>query len=172
MAAVTAVTAATLPALCSASQHFQSGANVCRSDSATARLTLRRRQLGQQRPVVRAAAKGGKGNEEDEGPKLSSAERLAALEERLGKGKSTIWSVTPEPEPTPPPKAAEPVFKMSGEQSGFERLVQAWLAKEGGLAKLNDFAYKAIFVLAGAWILFRFIGPATGLYSLEDSLFG
>ncbi|CAI5510279.1 unnamed protein product [Closterium sp. Naga37s-1] len=172
MAAVTAMAAATLPVLCSASRHFQSGASVCRSESTTARLTLRSRELRHQRLVVRAAKGGKSGSEEDEGPKLSSAERLAALEERLGKGKSTIWSVTPEPEPTPPPKAAEPVFRMSGEKSSFEKLVEAWLAKEGGLAKLNDFAYKAIFVLAGAWILFRFIGPATGLYSLEDSLFG
>ncbi|CAI5483168.1 unnamed protein product [Closterium sp. Yama58-4] len=172
MAAVTAMAAATLPSLCSASRHFQSGASVCRSEATTARFAQRSRELRHQRLVVRAA-KGGKGNsEEDDGAKLSSAERLAALEERLGKGKSTIWSVTPEPEPTPPPKAAEPVFKMSGEKSSFERLVEAWLAKDGGLAKLNDFAYKAIFVLAGAWILFRFIGPATGLYSLEDSLFG
>ncbi|CAI7774986.1 unnamed protein product [Closterium sp. NIES-54] len=164
--------AATMPALCSASRHFQSGASVCRSESATPRLTPRSRELRHQRLVVRAA-KGGKSNsEEDEGPKLSSAERLAALEERLGKGKSTIWSVTPEPEPAPPPKAAEPVFRMSGEKSSFEKLAEAWLAKEGGLTKLNDFAYKAIFVLAGAWIIFRFIGPATGLYSLEDSLFG
>jgi hypothetical protein len=31
-------------------------------------------------------------------------------------------------------------------------------------------AYTLCFVLIGAWIVFRFVGPATGLYTLKAGL--
>ena len=38
------------------------------------------------------------------------------------------------------------------------------------LAWANKAAFASIFVLIGGWILFRFVGPLTGLYSLTNDL--
>ncbi len=34
----------------------------------------------------------------------------------------------------------------------------------------NQAAFASIFILIGGWILFRFVGPLTGLYALTNDL--
>ena len=51
-----------------------------------------------------------------------------------------------------------------------ERVMEVLYGERGFLFWLNWLAYRSIFVLVGAWIVFRFIGPALNLYSLKDAL--
>ena len=41
--------------------------------------------------------------------------------------------------------------------------------RRGFLFWLNKVAYSSVYVLIGAWILFRFVGPGIGLYTLEGN---
>eukprot|EP00262_Sarcandra_glabra_P012975 TRINITY_DN3470_c0_g1_i1.p1 TRINITY_DN3470_c0_g1~~TRINITY_DN3470_c0_g1_i1.p1 ORF type:complete len:170 (-),score=25.56 TRINITY_DN3470_c0_g1_i1:256-765(-) len=51
-----------------------------------------------------------------------------------------------------------------------EKAVELYMGEKGLLFWLNKFAYASIFVVIGAWILFRFIGPSLGLYQLDSPL--
>lgn len=127
------------------------------------------------------AAKGKKGSaspppaEEPSGPELSTEERLLALEAKFGKGgKKSLSSLNPPPPPPPSAssssESAKPTISVDI-PAPLKQFWDYWLnPKQGGLVTLNDLAYKAIFVLAGAWVVFRFVGPLTGLYELEDPL--
>ncbi|XP_051199339.1 uncharacterized protein [Lolium perenne] len=53
------------------------------------------------------------------------------------------------------------------EMSLPEKAVELYVGEKGALFWLNKFAYASIFIMAGAWILFRFVGPLTGLYQLD-----
>ncbi|PNT75576.1 LOW QUALITY PROTEIN: hypothetical protein BRADI_1g35210v3 [Brachypodium distachyon] len=53
------------------------------------------------------------------------------------------------------------------EMSLGEKALELYVGEKGALFWLNKFAYASIFIMAGAWILFRFVGPATGLYQLD-----
>ncbi|XP_052196983.1 uncharacterized protein LOC127804211 [Diospyros lotus] len=49
-----------------------------------------------------------------------------------------------------------------------EKAVELYMGEKGLLFWLNKFAYASIFVIIGAWILFRFVGPALNLYQLDS----
>ena len=49
-------------------------------------------------------------------------------------------------------------------------LVQLWAGERGFLFWSAKLAFQGIFVLIGCWVLFRFVGPALGLYQLTNSL--
>lgn len=123
------------------------------------------------------AAKGKKGTpspppgEESSEPELSTEERLLALEAKFGRGgKTPLSTLNPPPSPEASPEPAKPVVTIDL-PAPVKAFLEYWLnPKQGGLVTLNDLAYKAIFVLGGAWVVFRFIGPLTGLYDLEDPL--
>lgn len=51
-----------------------------------------------------------------------------------------------------------------------EKALELYLGEKGVLFWLNKFAYASIFIVVGAWILFRFVGPSLGLYQLESPL--
>lgn len=54
--------------------------------------------------------------------------------------------------------------------NNFQKAGELWSGKRGALFWANKISWAALFVVGGAWILFRFIGPATGLYNLTNDL--
>lgn len=49
----------------------------------------------------------------------------------------------------------------------FEKFYNAYMGERGLLFWANKLAFGAVFVVIGAWIVFRFVGPAIGLYKLS-----
>lgn len=49
-----------------------------------------------------------------------------------------------------------------------EKAVEVYMGEKGLLFWLNKFAYASIFIVIGAWIVFRFVGPAFNLYQLDS----
>lgn len=63
------------------------------------------------------------------------------------------------------------LFPVGWEKMGvFEKGWQLWAGERGFLFWSNKLALQAIIVLAIAWVLFRFVGPALGLYTLTNDL--
>ena len=54
--------------------------------------------------------------------------------------------------------------------SPAQRVAQLWAGERGALFWLNKAAYASVFLLIGGWIVFRFVGPALGLYTLTSDL--
>lgn len=50
-----------------------------------------------------------------------------------------------------------------------EKAMELYMGEKGLLFWLNKFAYASIFIIIGAWILFRFVGPSLGLYQLDST---
>ncbi|KAI3717110.1 hypothetical protein L1987_68483 [Smallanthus sonchifolius] len=48
-----------------------------------------------------------------------------------------------------------------------EKAVELYVGEKGLLFWINKFAYASIYIIIGAWILFRFVGPALNLYQLD-----
>ncbi|CAN6563315.1 hypothetical protein C1H46_033503 [Malus baccata] len=48
-----------------------------------------------------------------------------------------------------------------------EKAWELYVGEKGALFWLNKFAYASIYIVIGAWILFRFVGPALNLYQLD-----
>ncbi|KAB2618160.1 hypothetical protein D8674_014029 [Pyrus ussuriensis x Pyrus communis] len=48
-----------------------------------------------------------------------------------------------------------------------EKALELYVGEKGALFWLNKFAYASIYIVIGAWILFRFVGPALNLYQLD-----
>ncbi|KAK5843773.1 uncharacterized protein LOC108459657 [Gossypium arboreum] len=63
----------------------------------------------------------------------------------------------------------QPVPKKWEEMSMTEKALDLYVGEKGLLFWLNKFAYASIFIVIGAWILFRFVGPALNLYQLDSS---
>ena len=51
--------------------------------------------------------------------------------------------------------------------SAWEKAVQLYMGERGLLFWANKAAYASVFVIGGGWVLFRFVGPALGLYDLS-----
>ncbi|XP_021274864.1 uncharacterized protein LOC110409738 [Herrania umbratica] len=64
--------------------------------------------------------------------------------------------------------AADPAPKKFEEMSIMEKAMELYVGEKGLLFWLNKFAYASIFIVIGAWILFRFVGPALNLYELDS----
>lgn len=50
-----------------------------------------------------------------------------------------------------------------------EKAIELYVGEKGMLFWLNKFAYASIYIIIGAWILFRFVGPSLGLYQLDSA---
>lgn len=50
-----------------------------------------------------------------------------------------------------------------------EKAIELYVGEKGLLFWLNKFAYASIFIIIGAWVLFRFVGPALNLYQLDSA---
>ncbi|CAL5040853.1 unnamed protein product [Urochloa decumbens] len=66
-----------------------------------------------------------------------------------------------------PRREKQLVRKEWEEMSLAEKAVELYVGEKGLLFWLNKFAYASIFIMVGAWILFRFVGPSLGLYQLD-----
>ncbi|EOX90868.1 Uncharacterized protein TCM_000217 [Theobroma cacao] len=64
--------------------------------------------------------------------------------------------------------AADPAPKKWEEMTMMEKAMELYVGEKGLLFWLNKFAYASIFIVIGAWILFRFVGPALNLYELDS----
>mmetsp|Transcript_18638 Transcript_18638/g.63502 ORF Transcript_18638/g.63502 Transcript_18638/m.63502 type:complete len:149 (+) Transcript_18638:133-579(+) len=101
--------------------------------------------------------------------------RVETLEARL---KAQKGSREPLPsssaEQAPPPDPAKPLYAQTPTPqewetlSGTEKLYNIWVREKGVLWYINQSAYYSVFILIGGWIVFRFVGPALGLYQLTD----
>ncbi|OMO84643.1 hypothetical protein COLO4_21918 [Corchorus olitorius] len=65
--------------------------------------------------------------------------------------------------------AVDPAPKKWEEMSIAEKAIELYMGEKGLLFWLNKFAYASIFIVIGAWILFRFVGPALNLYELDSA---
>ncbi|KAL4366793.1 hypothetical protein GQ457_05G012460 [Hibiscus cannabinus] len=65
--------------------------------------------------------------------------------------------------------AAEAAPKKWEEMSMREKALELYVGEKGLLFWLNKFAYASIFIVIGAWIVFRFVGPALNLYQLDSA---
>jgi len=52
----------------------------------------------------------------------------------------------------------------------FEKGYNLYMGKRGLLFWANKAAYASVFLLIGGWIVFRFVGPALGLYKVAGAL--
>ncbi|GLU19775.1 hypothetical protein SLE2022_360020 [Rubroshorea leprosula] len=65
-------------------------------------------------------------------------------------------------------QASQPTPKKWEEMSVAEKAMELYMGEKGLLFWLNKFAYASIFIMIGAWIFFRFVGPAINLYQLDS----
>ena len=66
-------------------------------------------------------------------------------------------------------KAEESSSKKKWEEMSIgEKATELYVGEKGVLFWLNKFAYASIFIMIGAWILFRFVGPALNIYQLDS----
>lgn len=67
-------------------------------------------------------------------------------------------------------KEGSPLPEGWENMNNFQKAGELWSGKRGALFWANQVAWVALFVIGGAWVLFRFVGPATGLYKLTNDL--
>lgn len=114
-------------------------------------------------------------------PPAAATAKPAGVKDRL-KARNQARRVqmdSPPPEVVVTPKrkpaaaAASPVLKKKErrkeweEMSLGEKAMELYVGEKGMLFWLNKFAYASIFIMIGAWVLFRFVGPSIGLYQLD-----
>lgn len=105
--------------------------------------------------------------------------RIADLEgrkrRRKGKGKQAIQSQLSQ---TPTSQAGgfaewpEKQLFPNGwdEMNPIQKAGELWSGKRGALFWANKFAWASVFIVGGIWVLFRIVGPLTGLYTLKNDL--
>jgi hypothetical protein len=63
------------------------------------------------------------------------------------------------------------LFPEGWEQMSLpEKVAELYLGQRGMLFWANKAAWASVWVVGGAWVLFRFVGPALGLYKLQGDL--
>lgn len=127
-----------------------------------------------QRPSLAARAQaGGNGppNTTEDGPSAATSPR----------GKSGPRKAQEAPKAAKQPRPLPEVGKATWPErqllpDGWERMdasrkaTELWLGKRGGLFWLNKLALWSVIGVAGGWFVFRFVGPALGLYELKESI--
>jgi hypothetical protein len=109
-------------------------------------------------------------------------ERIAKLEAMASRGKvkpkmpSSLGEIPASAREIPSAQAewrAGSLVPEGWEQMTFARRArELWTGKYGALFWLNTAATALCIVLVVAWVVFRFIGPALGLYTLEKGIPG
>ena len=69
-----------------------------------------------------------------------------------------------------PAQKPEPWSKRLEGKEPMEAAWMLWTGEEGVLWWANKIAYAMVFVVIGGWIVFRFVGPAMGLYQLKATI--
>jgi hypothetical protein len=54
------------------------------------------------------------------------------------------------------------------EMSTGDKAIQLWMGERGLLFWANKASYAMLFIIGGGWVVFRFLGPALGLYDLAN----
>jgi hypothetical protein len=99
--------------------------------------------------------------------------RLAQLESRARKGKKGPQPISQSQNPAS--SGGKMVEWKEGQlfpegwdaMDPIEKAGQLYMGERGVLFWLNKSATASVVIIAGAWILFRFVGPAIGLYELS-----
>ena len=129
--------------------------------------------------VVAAAAPGGGGPGDDasggapsaSSPAAAGQESIEAIEARLKGRRSKPKEGYFDSYPTKP--SDEPLGLWETDPAawdakpGFEKLWSAWSGEPGMMYWMNRGAWFGAAALAFAWVLFRLVGPALGLYQLN-----
>jgi len=126
--------------------------------------------------VVAAAPGGGPGDDASGAPSASSPEAagqesIEAIEARLKGRRSKPKEGYFDSYPTKP--SDEPLGLWETDPAawdakpGFEKLWSAWSGEPGMMYWMNRGAWFGAAALAFAWVLFRLVGPALGLYQLN-----
>ncbi|XP_050371198.1 uncharacterized protein LOC126789148 [Argentina anserina] len=92
------------------------------------------------------------------GVRFKKRSRKRAKQQREGEGSGERFM-----------KAEAAVPKKWEDMSLGEQALELYLGEKGLLYWINKFAYASIFIVIGAWILFRFVGPALNLYQLDSA---
>uniref|UniRef100_A0A383VJ08 Uncharacterized protein n=1 Tax=Tetradesmus obliquus TaxID=3088 RepID=A0A383VJ08_TETOB len=122
-------------------------------------------------------------NGQEPSPSSSAADeeaRIEALEARLRKGgkprQIPIRNMTRKQEQVDASRAEwkeGKLFPEGWEQMPLpDKVAELYLGQRGMLFWANKAAWASVWVVGGAWVLFRFIGPALGLYKLQGDLLG
>jgi hypothetical protein len=65
------------------------------------------------------------------------------------------------------------LFPEGWEQMSLpEKVAELYLGQRGLLYWTNEAAWVMVWVVGGGWVLLRFVGPALGLYKLQDNVLG
>lgn len=56
------------------------------------------------------------------------------------------------------------------DMSPFKKASELWMGKRGAIFWANKLAWSSVFIVGGAWFLFRVVGPILGLYTLKNDL--
>lgn len=128
---------------------------------------------------VRAQQRNGQPTQDADSPQ-SDAEsaRIADLEgrgrRRKGRPKTQAPQVSSEKESQSEGFAEWPEGQLlpSGwdDMNPVQKAGELWAGKRGALFWANKSAWASLFIIGGAWVLFRIVGPLTGLYTLKNDL--
>mmetsp|Transcript_3934 Transcript_3934/g.11450 ORF Transcript_3934/g.11450 Transcript_3934/m.11450 type:complete len:209 (-) Transcript_3934:510-1136(-) len=116
---------------------------------------------------------------DNDGPASEEEQRIARVEALTRSSKRKPAPRPPQPpgmRPLPPTPAKNrwregQLFPDGWKEMGvLERGWQLWAGERGFQFWSAKLAFQACIGLVGGWILFRFVGPALGLYQLANSL--
>ncbi len=108
----------------------------------------------------------------------AEASRIAELESRKrgrrSKGKQTQQNLTPTQSQSNGGFANWPEGQLLPdgwpEMNPIQKAGELWSGKRGLLFWANKAAWASVFIIGGIWVLFRIVGPLTGLYTLKNDL--
>lgn len=133
--------------------------------------------------LLRLRAGGGGDGTPDPDNQSRSEEELESMEARLGIGRKGREAMKAQPAATREPSLRErrqiPQDKVEWKEGSLtpegwddmdigEKVTQGLYGERGFLYWLNYLSYRLIFVMIGGWIVFRFVGPAIGIYQLTN----
>jgi hypothetical protein len=143
------------------------------------------KRVQQQRLCWLHATKGSEGSSPQQSATATQEDeeaRIEALEASLSKAKSKssprrqipIRNMTPKQDLSSSNQAEwkeGQLFPVGWEEMPLsQKLSELYLGRRGVLFWANQLAWISVWVLGGAWILFRVVGPALGLYKLQGDL--
>lgn len=111
----------------------------------------------------------------------AEAERIAELERRSGKNRKAALAKQLNPTPASSSSSGggegfaewnegELLPKGWENMNPIQKAGELWAGKRGALFWANKAAWASLFIVGGAWLLFRVVGPLTGLYTLKNDL--
>uniref|UniRef100_A0A061RS80 Uncharacterized protein n=1 Tax=Tetraselmis sp. GSL018 TaxID=582737 RepID=A0A061RS80_9CHLO len=156
------------PKLLSVEPHFNKGAFCVRSKGVISRRRLCCRAKFEGRPE-------GEVNEDDEArleaiEKASRRRRKGSAEYSIDELRYSAKALSAQESQSAAAEWKEGKLLPEGWESmnAFEKFYNLYMGKRGLLFWANKAAFASVFILIGAWIVFRFIGPSLGLYKVAE----